>query len=243
MKSRESGYDAGNGQVASWQMVYSSLALILVVVFAMLVSYSVADKRKIEHLSRSVNREAGNLDGGKTEGENFGAVSVEGDSDGAWTKDASNLLGNSAAVAGLQDDVTLQRFGRGIKLKLKGDAVFASGSAIVSEKVYPYLDEIARIADGRDLSLRVEGHTDDIPINTEEFPSNWELSTKRAVNIVRYFIEKKGFPAGRLAAEGFGQYRPILSGTGPEERGLNRRIEIYIESEDKGVSSRERSHE
>jgi chemotaxis protein MotB len=137
----------------------------------------------------------------------------------------------------------MQKFGRGIRLKLKSDAVFPSGSAKVNKNIYPYLDEIARIASGRNLLLKVEGHTDDLPISTEEFPSNWELSTKRAVNIVRYFIERKGFPAGRLEAEGFGQYRPAVSGTGPEARALNRRIEIYIESDGKNVFSRDGSRE
>jgi chemotaxis protein MotB len=92
------------------------------------------------------------------------------------------------------------------------------------------LDEIYKIAARQNLYLRVAGHTDDVPISTEEFPSNWELSTKRAIHIVRYLLEKKGMPAERIFAEGFAQYQPLVEGGDPEARKQNRRIEIYVES-------------
>ncbi|MHB8090649.1 MAG: OmpA family protein [Syntrophales bacterium] len=243
MKKRELKYSSKDDASEDWQITYSSLSLILVVVFVMLISYSVMDKRKMGHLRGAVKREANNQEVIKVDSKNDRLAGSEGDIDGAWISDAVNSLKNSGAGSDFRDDVTVQRFQRGIRLRFNSDMVFPSGAATVSDKIYPYLEEISKIAVERDLFLRVEGHTDDIPINTEEFPSNWELSTKRAVNIVRYLIEKRGFPAERLSAEGFGQYHPLAANADPIERSRNRRIEIYIEPGVKISSVRGKSHE
>ena len=73
--------------------------------------------------------------------------------------------------------------------------------------------------------VRIEGHTDNTPINTEKYPSNWELSTARACQVVRYFIEQ-GIPPERISAEGFAQYRPIATNKTRKGRAQNRRVEI-----------------
>ncbi|MHB8830201.1 MAG: OmpA/MotB family protein [Syntrophales bacterium] len=245
MKSREFKYSEQDEQSEEgWQITYSSLSLILVVVFAMLISYSVVDKRKMGHLRGAVKEEAGSRKAIETDdGKSADSANIEGDKDSVWISDVVNSLKSSSAGSGFRDDVAVQQFPGGVRLSFKSDMVFPSGTAAVSEKIYPYLDEISGIALERNLSLRVEGHTDDIPISTEEFPSNWELSTKRAVNIVRYLIEKRGFPVERLSAEGFGQYHPLVPNVAPEEKSKNRRIEIYVERGVKNSSGREKSHE
>lgn len=215
--------------VAGWQITYSSLSLILVVVFVMLVSYSVADKNKMGDLRRAVTGESGGVDGNKTENNQRTAMDDATDNGGEWISNALFSLQSAGVAAGLKDDVVVQRVGGGLALKFKSDAFFASGSASLDKKIFPYLDEVSRVAGEHRLFLRVEGHTDDVPIHTEEFPSNWELSTKRAVAVVRYFIEQRGFPANRLSAEGFGQYRPLIRDGEPGDKQMNRRIEIYIQ--------------
>jgi chemotaxis protein MotB len=229
MKNRDRAYRCEDNQVEGWQITYSSLVLVLVVIFVMLVSYSAADKVKMGYLKRSVNAEAGENHEDKVRGRDGGSALSQGQNDGAWINDAVTSIKNSGAASGLNDAVDVQRFGNGIRLRFKSDSFFPSGSADAGKKIYLYLDEISRIVLARDLSVRVEGHTDDVPVHTEEFPSNWELSAKRAVNVVRYFIEVKGLPAGRISAEGFGQYHPVASGSNPDGKKLNRRVEIYIE--------------
>jgi chemotaxis protein MotB len=219
MKRRGGMYFDKENPVADWQVTYSSLSLILVVVFVMLVSYSVADKNKMGNLRSAVRGEAG----GKVTTDNAT------DNGGEWINNAVSSLQLAGIAAGLKDDVVIQRVGDGLVLKFKSDAFFASGSASVDQKIFPWLDEVSRIAREHRLFLRVEGHTDDVPIHTEEFPSNWELSTKRAVAVVRYFIEQKGFPANWLSAKGFGQYRPLIRNGEPGDKKMNRRIEIYIQ--------------
>jgi chemotaxis protein MotB len=102
-----------------------------------------------------------------------------------------------------------------------GSAELKPGGAAVLEKV---ARQLARIADH---SIRVEGHTDDVPIRTERFQSNWELAVARAAGVVRA-LERAGVEPERLSAQGFGPYKPIESNAEPAGRARNRRIEIVL---------------
>jgi chemotaxis protein MotB len=123
----------------------------------------------------------------------------------------------------------------GDRFVFPSELLFASGSATLGErgkgelaKLAVTLDDIAsRIPSEVSWILRVDGHTDRQPINTEQFPSNWELSTARAVSVVRY-LASQGIHAKRLAATGFGQYHPVDRGESAEAYARNRRIEIKL---------------
>jgi chemotaxis protein MotB len=80
----------------------------------------------------------------------------------------------------------------------------------------------------RDYRLQIEGHTDDAPIHNSEFPSNWELSTSRATEIVRLLIVRDGFSPDRLSAAGYAEYHPVATNRTAEGRGMNRRVDIVI---------------
>ena len=226
--------------VESWQTIYCSLALIMVVLFVMLISYSMADKRKMTDLRDALKGYCGKA--GEIKDEKTGAGSMQANmvGDGVWVNNALHSLRNVGSNSGLERAVTVERIHGGLKLKLGGDVLFPAGSAIINEKLYPYLDEIIKIAREKNLFLKVEGHTDDVPIHSSEFPSNWELSTARAINVLRYFIEKGQFPVKRLTAEGFGQYRPLAPNSTPEGRKQNRRIEVFLELDGKAASSKDR---
>jgi Flagellar motor protein len=115
----------------------------------------------------------------------------------------------------------------GIRLILQEKILFASGSADIRQEMYPVLDKIYEIIKDLPNPVEVEGHTDSIPISTEKFPSNWELSVSRASSIVRYFIAR-GIAPERLKASGYADTRPIASNATPEGRAQNRRVEIVI---------------
>lgn len=123
----------------------------------------------------------------------------------------------------------------GDRFLLPSELFFASGSAEMGaegraelNKLASLLLEIAStIPDDIDWVLQIEGHTDRIPINTAAFPSNWELSTARAVSVVRY-LASQGIPERHLAAAGFGEFSPVDSGDTPEALRRNRRIEIKL---------------
>jgi Flagellar motor protein len=115
----------------------------------------------------------------------------------------------------------------GIRLILQEKILFSSGSAEIRPETYPILDKLYEILKDLPNPVEVEGHTDSIPISTEKFPSNWELSTARASSIVRYFIAK-GINPERLKASGYADTKPIASNATPEGRAQNRRVEIVI---------------
>ena len=123
----------------------------------------------------------------------------------------------------------------GDRFLLPSELLFASASAELGEEGRQELDKLAdllldissRIPDDVDWILRIDGHTDMLPINTQRFPSNWELSTARAVAVVRY-LATQGVPERRMAAAGFGEFFPVADGTSPKALQRNRRIELKL---------------
>ena len=123
----------------------------------------------------------------------------------------------------------------GDRFIFQSEVLFAPGDAQISAQGLATMDELARaitdlarsIPNEIDWALQVDGHTDSQPINTPQFPSNWELSTARAISVVRYLISR-GVPAQRLVAAGYGEFQPIDRGTSPESLLRNRRIELKL---------------
>jgi hypothetical protein len=105
---------------------------------------------------------------------------------------------------------------------------FESGSAQMKSASLGAFDRIADLLRKREYRLRIEGHTDNSPIHTAQFPSNWELSTSRATEIVRLLIVRDGFASTRLSAGGFAEYHPIATNRTAEGRAINRRVDIVI---------------
>ena len=138
-------------------------------------------------------------------------------------------MNNKGAIYGLRGDVVLEKTSKGLKCKIKSDVLFEPGQAAIKSISYPYLDEMMLIAKEHDLSLRIEGHTDDTPIHNDTFLSNWELSTARSVKVLKYYLEKEVIPAERLSAAGYSQYRPLAPNDTPQGRAQNRRIEVILE--------------
>jgi chemotaxis protein MotB len=89
-------------------------------------------------------------------------------------------------------------------------------------------DRIANLLRRRDYRLRIEGHTDSAPIHTLQFPSNWELSTARATEIVRLLIVREGFSPDRLSAAGYAAYHPVATNLTVAGRGMNRRVDVIV---------------
>ena len=95
---------------------------------------------------------------------------------------------------------------------------------------FEVLDKVIKGVDRIASHIRVEGHTDNLPIKTEKFPSNWELSTARAVNVLKYFIYKGNIPAKIVSAVGYGASKPVRNNLTTENRAQNRRVEIVLET-------------
>src|SRR5262249_17603056 len=124
--------------------------------------------------------------------------------------------------------VRITQDGRGLTISLAEAGFFDSGSAIMHPDSLPVVDRIAATLRPLQYSLRVEGHTDNTPIHTTQFPSNWELSTARATRVLQYLITTGQIPAPRLSAVGYGEYRPAASNATPEGRAANRRVDLVV---------------
>ena len=129
---------------------------------------------------------------------------------------------------GTQNEIDMLNSERGLIIRLKDSVLFDSGSADVKKDALSKLDIIAEVLNGIPNSVRVEGYTDDQPIATSKFPSNWELSTARATSIVKELIDKYHFPPEKISAAGYGEYKPLDTNTTPEGRQKNRRVDIVI---------------
>ncbi|MBI3014494.1 MAG: OmpA family protein, partial [Candidatus Tectomicrobia bacterium] len=115
----------------------------------------------------------------------------------------------------------------GIILYASGGVLFESGTSAIEGGFRPFLFRMADLLKRVPYKVLVEGHTDDVPINTPQYPSNWELSSGRASSVVRFFIEETGLPPQRFSAVGYASYKPRFELT-PENRARNRRVEMII---------------
>jgi chemotaxis protein MotB len=127
--------------------------------------------------------------------------------------------------------VALHRETDGLVISLREFGFFDSGSAALKPSALPALDRIASILSVRVCRLRIEGHTDNVPIHTPQISSNWELSTARSTELVRLLIQRYGYSPLRLSAAGYAQYHPIASNDTPQGRAQNRRVDLVILSE------------
>jgi chemotaxis protein MotB len=117
-----------------------------------------------------------------------------------------------------------------IEIEIKSSILFASGSAVLQAKARPVLRKVAKILSDFQNQIQVEGFTDNVPIDTEAFPSNWELSAARAASVVHLF-SSDGVKPSRLSAVGYGEYKPIASNATAEGRRTNRRVNIIVLSD------------
>lgn len=117
---------------------------------------------------------------------------------------------------------------RAIVLSLPESVLFESGAAALRPEALPFLQTLAEVLVELDRQVRVQGHTDNVPIRSAQFPSNWELSAMRAVMVVRAMGELYGVPMQNLSAAGYADSRPVAANTTPENRAKNRRVEIVV---------------
>lgn len=130
--------------------------------------------------------------------------------------------------SGLSKELTLKQETRGLIIRLNDAVLFDPGSDIIKSNARATLDKLAGILKGIKNPIRVEGHTDNTPINTSKFPSNWELSTARSINIVVYLMKNHKIDPKRLSAVGYGEYMPIISNNTENNRAINRRVDIVV---------------
>ena len=143
-------------------------------------------------------------------------------------------LESSIQEQGLDKQITVSESpsGRKLFLRFADSLFFDTGSAQLTTDAQTLLDKLEAIIAPTGMYVGVEGHTDNVPIQTSEFPSNWHLSTSRAMNVVLYMVNSLSFPPTHLSAAGYGEFRPIAENAAPEGRAKNRRVEFVISDDE-----------
>lgn len=147
-------------------------------------------------------------------------------------------INNSSTLHGanthfnLADQIKFILEDRGLVIRISERVFFSSGEAFIRPEVKPILNILGQTFEKIPNSIRIEGHTDNVPIQTMRFPSNWELSTERATGIVRYLLNHFKIDPNRLSASGYAEFRPIASNHTPEGKLKNRRVDFVIMNEE-----------
>ena len=221
---------SGGASGPGWEVIYTGFILIMLCFFIMLCSFSKIEKSKVEHFVASFTRAVSVLPGGvkvrpgDQARHSFPDIAYEQGEMALIFQELQRSLGE----LGLSDDLSFTSLRNGLVVRLADKALFDLGVAEISEAAFPILDKIGAIISKGSYFVEIRGHTDDLPIHTERFPSNWELSTARAVNVLRHFLENKGISAERLSAAGFGEFQPIFANDNEELRAKNRRVEFIF---------------
>jgi chemotaxis protein MotB len=239
-RRRQKGHAGGHDNAERWLLTYADLITLLMVFFVVLYAMSSADTAKWQQISASL-QQAFNVDVMK------GQTAMSIDSSAAPAPPIDTLISNNdvpqvarlqAAIQAVVDqanggqqspDVTVGTDRDGVVIRLSGSYLFDSGRAELKPNSFGVLDALAAQLKLEPNDIRVDGHTDSTPlVGSALYPTNWELSTARAVAVGRYLTEKDGVQATRLEAAGFGEFRPIASNDTREGRALNRRVEIHL---------------
>ena len=153
---------------------------------------------------------------------------------------AEDVIREHAAGQGVAGALSFRREERGLVVSIVSDDVlFAPGSAELRSDGSRALDAVAAALRSLDNQIAIEGHTDDRPISSSKFPSNWELSTARAGAVLRYLVDHHGLPPGRMTAAGYAEQRPVGANATPEGRAQNRRVDVAVLSKVGGREERQ----
>lgn len=223
-----------------WLVSYADFITLLLAFFVTMYSITRLDSEKLYQAQLSIQRalHAPVFLGGFPVESGVGevpAAGLSGDLAGAALQERSRAQLQEVAREVQEsfrrqdlEEVRLLITGRGLVIHLPEFLFFDSGEAALRPESRPLLDKLAGILKKIPNPVAVEGHTDNRPIHTPQFPSNWELSTHRATALVRYFIETHGLHPARFAAAGYGEYAPIADNRDEKGRRLNRRVDIII---------------
>lgn len=218
---------------APWMNTYADMVTLLMTFFILLFSMSMVNAEKFREAVESVHGAFGVLEGsqpsildqnGAMSGEELSLIAAEL----ARLEILGDSLKRELAEAGFPDQVSIEMEERGLVVRFADSVLFDLGSADLRPEGLGVLREVGEFLTTTTNPVRVEGHTDNWPINTEKFPSNWELSTGRAASVVRFFMTECGFSGNRMQAGGYGEYHPLEDNDTVEGRRRNRRVDIVI---------------
>lgn len=212
-----------------WMTSYGDMVTQILIFFVMLFTFSSIDAARFRELAISLQSAfkggTGILPGGQS-------ISVETlgpeRANLAQLTEAMHQVLNIVESSGLKGAVEASVNERGLVISIKDSTFFDLGKADLKPRSREILSKIGIALKDLPNQIRIEGHTDNLPINTPQFPSNWELSTARATTVLRYLVENVGLSPQKLSAVGYGEFRPRYPNDTEEHRAKNRRVDIVV---------------
>jgi chemotaxis protein MotB len=228
-----------------WLVSYADFITLLFGFFVVLYAFARADQKKQAQVSAAVDtafRSLGVFPGNahkSTSSDGAGrqaapahvVMSEEVRSPSQVKEDLDRVRRDLAAALSQQvaaRTVSLEMGRDGLVISLREAGFFDSGSAVPKPEAIPVLRQIANKLGASPYDLRIEGHTDNVPIHNAEFDSNWELSAARATDIARLFLDTKAIPPDRISAAGYAEYHPVTSNDTARGRAENRRVDLVV---------------
>jgi len=221
-----------------WLLTYSDLITLLMAFFVIMYAMSNVNEAKFralaEQLSIAFNSGGGSgvLNGGT------GIMPTPYQAETAALAEVAQAIESAAASQNVAPQVHLSLTEEGLTIRVEEALMFQSGSAELTPAAERFLDRVADELKLLKNPVRIEGHTDNVPLRSGHFRSNWELSAARAANVLEYLVGRHSIDPARLSIAGYGEFRPIASNDTPEGRAANRRVEILILRMQKGTASK-----
>jgi chemotaxis protein MotB len=218
-----------------WLFSYADFVTLLFAVFVVLFAFSWKRKQPIGNFSSAVHQGFDAMSANPSR-----QTSASGTTNApppappvtdAHTFGQSELFHQLHGILGdaiNRQEIVLQQTPDGLIISLRELGFFASGEAQLKPGADAKLTEAARVLQQHGLEIRVEGHSDDQPIHSALFQSNWELSVARAMNVLKLLVEDANFPPSKISAAGYGPFRPVASNETPEGRQQNRRVDLVV---------------
>lgn len=234
MARRRSSGGGGGGHDAAgmmrWLLTYADLITLLMVFFVVMYAMSKADVAKFNAL-RSSLASALNSDGSsifQEQGTQPVNQVIAKDGSTKETEEFQEMIRKIQATVKDPKSVNFIVDERGLTIRYLDSTLFDLGQANLRPASFPLLDAVGGALKNSGKYIRIEGYTDDLPINTPQFPSNWELSAARSIAVTRYLIDRHGLNPWYLASLGYGEYHPLYPNVSEENRSKNRRVDIVI---------------
>jgi chemotaxis protein MotB len=226
MKRGRRGGEAQHDNEERWLLTYSDLITLLLGLFVILYAMSKIDAGKYAEFVSAMEGVFGSPRGVMS-----GSPGVVPSPVQSIQAERQKIVDELRSALHLDKDnvpITISQNERGITVHIMEELLFPSGSADIKSSSLIALDSLAKVLQNLHNDIRVEGHTDNVPINTAAFPSNWHLSVARAVNVGYYLIEHHGLNAERVSVVGFSEYHPLVLNDTPDHRAQNRRVDLVI---------------
>ncbi|MGX8797970.1 OmpA/MotB family protein [Fusibacter sp. JL298sf-3] len=231
-----------------WMNTYGDMVTLLMCFFVLLFAFSSIDAQKFEAVMKSFQGSAGVLSGGKSLSEApmvFDAMPENQTSNNEvieqnQLENLKEKLEEYLNENDMESEVTLELESKGLIIRFKDNVLFDPGRATIkpaSMDIIDFLGDLLMSEELVDEEIRVEGHTDNVPNISALYPTNWELSTGRATNVVKYFVEEIGMTPMRISAAGYSEYRPIDTNDTAAGRAANRRVDIVVIKKEQAVDS------